>query len=101
VVVDDLDFICVAILPYAANPPLHIDADRMLPTASAPQWLRPISRRNTQALQAAGIVEETQFPERAILDVLKEAGDFTALPDRRRLGIAEPQGHARISRMTL
>jgi hypothetical protein len=35
VVVDDLDFVRIVLFPDEANPPLLIDADRVLPLAIA------------------------------------------------------------------
>ncbi len=60
-VADDLNLFRAAVAPYETNPPLVIDADRMLPSTVAFERLKPIARWLTQIVQRAGIIEQQQL----------------------------------------
>jgi hypothetical protein len=60
-VIDDLDFMCVATPPRKADTPLIVDANTVLPFAVTPQGLKVIAWRRCQIAQFRCAVELTQF----------------------------------------
>src|SRR5690242_15808482 len=67
VVVDDLDFVGMFISPYEADPPLIVDADRVLSLAITFQGFEPVRRRDAQILEPPGAVDETQLAQGDVL----------------------------------
>src|SRR6476659_10577423 len=72
VVVDDLDFVGIAFSPDEADPPLLIDADRMLSLAIAFECLEPVGGWDTQVFQTLCVVQQAQLSERAGLYVRRQ-----------------------------
>jgi hypothetical protein len=83
----------MVVFPDETNPPLVVDADRMLALSVAFQSFEPISRRHAQIVDSPGIVQETQFAKRGILDVGRQPPAAAALPNRSGLGIPEAGEH--------
>jgi hypothetical protein len=63
-VIDDLDFVRMAILPYEAHSPLLVDADAVLAFPVCCQGLKPIPWRHLQILELHGRVHLHELPER-------------------------------------
>src|SRR5205085_10255356 len=63
VVVDDFDFVGMAISPDETDPPLVVDADRMLPAAIAFQRFETIGGRNAKIGKALRRIEQTQLAQ--------------------------------------
>jgi hypothetical protein len=63
VVGDDFDLVRITISPCKADPPLVIDADRMLAATVTLQGFQPIAGRDTQVVKTSSVVEETQFSQ--------------------------------------
>jgi hypothetical protein len=59
----------MSISPNEANPPLIVDADRMLPAPILRQCLKPIAGRHPEIIECPGIVDETQLSQRDGLDI--------------------------------
>jgi hypothetical protein len=64
VVIDDLDFMGIAVSPDKANPPLVVDADRMLSQPSGLQRFKTIAGRDAEIVEASSVVQETQLAQR-------------------------------------
>jgi hypothetical protein len=60
-VVDDLDIVGMAIVPFEADPPLVVDPDGPLAFPLAPQGLKPVSGRNPEIVQALRAVKQVQL----------------------------------------
>jgi hypothetical protein len=67
VIVDDFDGMRLALLPDKADPPLVVDADRMLPGPVASQGLKPVARRRAQIIQPASRMQQKQLAADAAL----------------------------------
>ena len=61
-VVDDFDLVRILILPNEANPPLSVDADRMLSCPITRQGFEAVAGRDAQIVQPVGIIEKTKLP---------------------------------------
>jgi hypothetical protein len=57
-VIHDLELFGPAIMPHKTNPPLVIDADRMLSSSIAPEDFKSIAGWLTQIIQCAGSIEK-------------------------------------------
>jgi hypothetical protein len=68
VIIHDFDFICIAVAPYEAEPPLIVDADAVLAGAVALERLQSISRRNAKILQPLGCMKVEQLAPGHALD---------------------------------
>jgi hypothetical protein len=62
-------------VPYETDPPLIVDADRMLPSSVGPECLESIARRDTKIVEHSRLVQQTKLAQGDILDVRWE---FTA-----------------------
>jgi hypothetical protein len=91
--VDDLDFVRMVVLPNEANPPLVVDADRVLADAIAFQCFEPIAGRHEQITNAFGVVEQTQLPQRFRLNIGGQSAAASTRPDRRSLRIVKADDH--------
>ncbi|MDR6873735.1 hypothetical protein J2Y55_004764 [Bosea sp. BE125] len=57
----------LALLPDEADPPLIVDADRVLPCPIATQRLQPVSRRHAQVIKSGSDMQQQQStPDRAL-----------------------------------
>src|SRR5262245_2007440 len=93
VVVRDLDFICVPLLPSEADPPLIVDADAMLPGSIANESLESISRRYSKILQRFCCVDQQQLSMCSALDVGRKCPRAFAPKYLFRLGVAKAPNH--------
>jgi hypothetical protein len=71
-VVDDFDMAWSSFLPDEADAPLVVDQDAVLAGAVAFQRFQPIAGRDTQILQDARLIEQTQFAQRRRLDIRRK-----------------------------
>jgi hypothetical protein len=54
VIVNNFNVLGAAVTPTKANPPLLVDADRVLSGPIAPECFKPIAGRRTKVIQIAG-----------------------------------------------
>ena len=85
-VVDDLDVICVSVLPAKANAPLIVDANTVLARAVAFELFESVARRHTQVVELLGGINEANLAEHEPEQVGREPPD--ALPLKHALGIS-------------
>jgi hypothetical protein len=83
-IVDDLNLLSATITPYEANPPLIVDADRVLSLAIALKRFEPIARRLTQIVQCADAIEQQQLATGLPLDGTKTGQVLIRKQARRR-----------------
>src|ERR1043165_9070758 len=69
VVVDDLDFVGMALSPDETDAPLIVDADRVLAAAASSQCFEAVGGRNPKIGQALRSIEQTQLAQGSDLDV--------------------------------
>jgi hypothetical protein len=86
----------MSFFPHEADPPLVIDADRMLTYAIALQRLEPVRRRYAQILKPSGVVDQTQLAERRYLDIRRQSPTPAAMPNGVRFAVGEAGDHANI-----
>jgi hypothetical protein len=67
-IVDDLDRMCVPVLPDKAKTPMIVDTDAVLAHAIAVQSLQPVSWRRCQVPQFRRACQLPQFPPRHLLN---------------------------------
>ena len=80
-IIYNFNFVRVAVHPFEADPPLLVDADAVLPFSAAPQGFQPVSRRDSEILEANRSVQKLQSVERSFLDVAWQFAGELALPD--------------------
>src|SRR5687767_14025875 len=88
VVVDDFDFVGMALSPDETDAPLIVDPDRMLPAAVASQGFEAIGRWNAQIGEALRRIEQTQPTQGGNLNVSGQTPAAAPLPDRCSLLVA-------------
>jgi len=79
--------------PNKTNPPLIVDADRMLPAPVLAQSLKPVSRRYPKITQRPGIVDKTPLAQGGGLDIRRQTSTAPAIPNRLGCSIAEADHH--------
>src|SRR5580704_11672266 len=70
-IVDDLNFVSVALAPNKTKPPLVVDSDAVLSFSIAMQRFQTISRRRHQVSQFSSAVQLPKLPARVMFDRLK------------------------------
>jgi hypothetical protein len=60
-IVHDLDQIRTVVAPLKTNPPLIVDADRMLATAIAFQGFEPVAGRLPEIVELSRAIQQEQF----------------------------------------
>src|SRR6185437_11682897 len=68
VIIHNLDLFSAAVVPHEADPPLIVDADRMLPLAVAFERFQPVAWRVAQIAERAGAVKQEQLAAGLPLD---------------------------------
>ena len=91
-VIDDADVVGVAVLPAEDDPPLVIDADRVVPLQIAPQLLEVVGGRNAQVMQACSRMERLQFALGTPGDAVKGPDDLI-LEEPLSLSVSERPDH--------
>ena len=80
--VDDFDIARSSFLPLKADTPLIVDPYAVLPGARSFQRLKPVAGRNTQVLQYARLIDETQLAQRHRLNFGRQLPALPASPYR-------------------
>src|SRR5271165_2450522 len=93
VVVDDFDMIWTSWCPYEADAPLLVDADAVLAGAIALQGLEPVVRWHREVGQHLGVIEQPQFAQCGLLNVVRQSPAELATPDKFGLPGSEPDDH--------
>ncbi|HKV54423.1 MAG TPA: hypothetical protein VJN94_07245 [Candidatus Binataceae bacterium] len=88
VIIDDLDFVRVAITPDKTDPPLVVDSNAVPALPIADEFLEPVSRRNAEILQRLCVVEHREFATSDVLDVPKSRAAVTV---KERFGVLTPE----------
>jgi hypothetical protein len=68
VIIDDLDIVGAVIAPGETNPPLIIDADRVLPSPVALERFESVAWRRAQVIKYSGAIQQKKFASRLALD---------------------------------
>jgi len=68
VVIDDLDFVSVAVAPHKANAPLVVNANTVLTVAAAFHSFQAMTWVDGQDLKAGGRIKNLQFVPRPLLN---------------------------------
>jgi hypothetical protein len=63
VIVNDLDVMCVTLLPSEDDPPLVIDPDAVFATTLSFERLKSVPGRRSEVTQFVGRVEKIELPE--------------------------------------
>jgi hypothetical protein len=71
VVIDNLDFMGVAIAPLEADAPLVVDTDAVLAGPVAAQAFESVSRWDPEIVKALSVVQHPQFPPRHLLNIAR------------------------------
>jgi hypothetical protein len=95
-IIDDLDFVRIAITPYKTDPPLVVDPYAVLALTIAGEFLEPLSWWNPKIPQRLGIVQHRELPTRDILDAPKPR---TALAIKQRFGVFAPERPYHLARV--
>ena len=89
VIVNNLDHICLAIIPPEADPPLRIDPDAPLTCTIPLKGLKPASRWVAQVIQRHRCIKLTEFPQGPILDISWNPAAPLTPPDMLGLAVAK------------
>src|SRR5450756_110611 len=83
VIVDDLDVLGTRIGPPEHDPPLTVDADRVLTRQIALESFKAVAGRRVQGLEKGGGVHHNQFSASYLGEIRRETlRDHAALKDR-------------------
>jgi hypothetical protein len=93
VIVDDLDFVCVTVLPVKADAPLIVDSNTVLTSPPAFELLEPVPRRHAEILQALCCVYKPQLSKHDPMKVGGKASDRLPLEKALRVPIGEAVNH--------
>jgi hypothetical protein len=93
VVFDDLDVICVPILPAKADAPLIVDANAVLARAVTFELLESVTGWDTQVLELLGGINEANLPKHEPEEVGRELPDALPLKHALRVPIGETLDH--------
>jgi hypothetical protein len=63
-IVDDLDFVCVAITPHEADAESLVDSDAVLSSPVTFELFESVARKNCQVLESMGCMQLLQLPLR-------------------------------------
>src|SRR5689334_7107511 len=85
VVVDDFDFMRIVVSPDKTNPPLFVDADRMLSSPILLQRFQTVAGRHTQIVEPLRVADQTQLSQGDRLNVGRKPPAAPASPYRRGL----------------
>ena len=88
-VVNDLNPFWTSVAPLAADTPLIIDSDTVLPRTITAQTLKPVARRNPKILQTTRGVNLTQLAQRDASDAWIEGRN--RLPRKQPLSLTIPE----------
>lgn len=88
-IIDDLNFVGVAVPPYETDAPLIVDANTMLPFAIALQCLEAVAGRYAQILKAFCAMQIKQFTPGNPFNRSESRHGKIA---KQRLGISAPEG---------
>ena len=89
-IISDFDLIGIALLPREADAPLLIDTDAPLTFTVSAKFLKMVTRRDAQRLQARRSVEDIKFTFRRSLNLyrnsprMKTRKDLSSLLVRKR-----------------
>ncbi|HSH42611.1 MAG TPA: hypothetical protein VK973_10860 [Arenicellales bacterium] len=92
-VIDNLNPISMAIRPDEADPPLLVYKDTVLTRSPAFERFQPVSRRNTQIVQACGVVQHSQFTPRRSLDISGQPPGRLPAPNPFGFTVSEATDH--------
>src|SRR5689334_24036761 len=79
-VVDDFDMRRSSFIPNETDTPLIIDPDRMLSLPVCLQRFEAVARWNTQIRQDPGLIQQTEFPQRHVLNIGRQSPTSPAGP---------------------
>ena len=89
-IVNDLNFVRIAILPPEADAPLLIHTNTVLAGAIAPELLQAIPRRHAEIVELLGRIHRHKFAQHRALKIRRIASD--PLPSEQSLGVTIGEG---------
>src|SRR5438067_1085403 len=92
-IVGNLDFDGVAVVPAETDPPLFVDPNAVLPGPIALQFLQAVSGRDAQVVKRFGRIDQEQFPECGALRRLGKPGSPLPQEQSLRVLVAETPDH--------
>jgi hypothetical protein len=93
VVINDLDFISVAVFPPKADAPLIVDANAMLARAIAFELLEAIAGRNPEVIEPFRRVDRDELTEHGPHELRRIATDVLALEEGFGVAVGEALDH--------
>jgi hypothetical protein len=92
-IVHNLDILCAAVAPNETDPPLGVDADRMLSLSIPDKSLQPVSRWRPQVGKRTRTVKQEQFAPCLTLNG-SEPGNILIRKKARRRRVFEGADHS-------
>jgi hypothetical protein len=93
VIVDDLNFVGIAILPAKADAPLLVHTNTVLASSTAPELLQPITRRHAKVAELLGRVHRHKFAQHRALENRRISSDGLASEQSLSIAIGEGVDH--------
>jgi hypothetical protein len=93
VVIDDFNFVNLALAPHKADSPLVIDANAVLASTIPLQRLQAVAWINRENIQPCCGMEDLQLVQRPLLDRSRQFSGTRQLPHFLRLFAAEALDH--------
>src|SRR6185437_7541207 len=92
-VVDDFDFMAIAVPPEETDAPLVVDPDAVPAFAVAFQGFQAIRGRNTKIFQGRRSIEHAELAARDLLDIGRQLPGSHSAPDLLRLLVGKAPDH--------
>jgi len=92
-VINNLNLICITILPDKANPPLIVDPDTVLPLAVMFQLLQSVSRRYSQFIDNRYRIQDQKFSGSPPPNVIRKPPRALALKQPFRIRVCKRLDH--------
>jgi hypothetical protein len=94
-VVNDLDAVCVSVMPHKTQPILVVNSYAVLAFAMACQRLKMVAAGYRQIGKAGGPMEDGQFLECGGAEARGNAATFAGFPKKLRVVVFEALNHER------
>jgi hypothetical protein len=83
----------MSLSPNEANPPLVVDADRMLAAPILAQRFQSVAGRDPKIVERPSVIDEAQLPQPNRLNIWRQPTTPPTVPNGRRFRIAKAHDH--------
>ena len=92
-IVNDLGFVRIAVLPAKADPPLIVDSDTVLSGAIACELLQAVAGRDTKVTERLGRVQGHELPQHDAAEISWISADRLPVKEASGIPVSEALDH--------